>query len=215
MIGAKQTDMIVGVDIHWVLVPAPPLPSPIPTPLPHPFVGLVHDLAGMVAGSAMSGLLGDFKGITLINKLPAASTGTDGTNMMTMPHLPMPPGVAWAPVPAGLKPPIPGKAPDPGLPSPIPTNDATMITGSKTVYISGTNACRLGDLSMSCAEPVRMPSSSVIAVPKGLPVLIGGPPALDFTAAAMGMLRSKWVSDRLHSILRAAPNSWRSKLICF
>jgi len=90
-----------------------------------------------------------------------------------------------------------------------------MITGSKTVHIGGSNACRLGDLSMSCGEPVRLPSSTSIAFPWGPPVLIGGPPALDFWAAGPGMIRSQWVSGRLHGLFRATQGSWRSKIICF
>jgi RHS repeat-associated protein len=215
MIGAKWLDLIVGVDIHWVMVPVPPAP-PIPTPLPHPFAGLIFDPAGLVVGAAMSAFTSGFsKGVTLINKMPAASTGTEGTNLMVLPHFPMPPGVVWAPVPAGLKPPIPGKAPDPGLPTPIPSNDATIITGSKTVYIGGSNAARLGDMVMSCGEPVRLPSSTVIAIPMGPPVLVGGPPALDFWAAMGSLIKSSWVSGRLNAIFNKAGQSWRSKLICF
>ena len=42
MPAAKQGDQIVGVDIHIVMIPAPPGP-PIPTPLPSPFMGLISD----------------------------------------------------------------------------------------------------------------------------------------------------------------------------
>lgn len=38
---AKEGDMIVGVDTHIVMVPAPPAP-PVPTPLPHPFSGQLN-----------------------------------------------------------------------------------------------------------------------------------------------------------------------------
>lgn len=214
---------VVGIDIHWVFVPSPA--GPIPTPLPHPFTGIIKDWLGAAIGAAISGALSavlgsGFQGPVLINNIPAANTGTDGTNTPVMPHFPTPPGTSWAPVPAGIKPPIPGKPPDPGVPTPTPSNDTTMITGSKTVYISGTNACRLGDLSMSCGEPLRLPSSTSIAFPLGSPVLIGGPPALDLTAALMGMIRTEWVSGRLRSAVtrvfgegsRAA--RWINKAIC-
>lgn len=36
---------------------------------------------------------------------------------------------------------------------------------------------------MSCGEPIRAPSSVVIATPKGGPVLVGGPPAVDLLTA--------------------------------
>ncbi len=54
MIAAKFMDMVVGVDIHWVLVPAPPSPAPIPTPLPHPFTGVVFDPGGLIVGALIS-----------------------------------------------------------------------------------------------------------------------------------------------------------------
>ena len=39
----------------------------------------------------------------------------------------------------------------------------------------------------------------MLAVPKGAPILIGGPPSLDLVAAALGSLRTRFVSDSLHS----------------
>jgi RHS repeat-associated protein len=214
MIGAKWFDIAIGVDIHFVLVPAPPAP-PIPTPLPHPFVGLIFDPTGLIVGSVIGAVTGACKGATLINKMPAATTGTEVTNKMVMPHFPMPPGIMWAMIPSGPKPPIPGEVPPVPVPVPVPTNDGTIITGSKTVYISGSNAARLGSMAMTCAEPVRLPSTNIIAIPMGPPVLIGGPPALDFMAAAMSFIKTKWISDKLHAFAGAHPESWRSKVICF
>ena len=224
MFGLTWMHPIVGVDIHWVMVPTPA--GPVPTPLPHPFTGVVFDPIGAAVSAAISGAMaaatgGPFKGPVLINMMPAANTGTDGTNTMVMPHFPTPPGTVWAPVPAGLKPPIPGKPPDPGVPTPVPSNDATMITGSKTVYIGGTNACRLGDLSMSCGEPVRLPSSTGIAFPWAAPVVIGGPPALDLMSAAFGFIRSSWMSGRLRGLTNKVlgegtrAGRWASRLVCF
>ena len=157
---------------------------------------------------------GGFTGPVLINNLPAANTGTEGTNKLVMPHFPMPPGIAWAPIPAAPKPPVPGKPPDPPTPTPVPSNDTILITGSKTVHIGGSNACRLGDLSMDCAEPVRLPTATVLAVPMGPPVLVGGPPALDLLAALLGAIRTKWITGRLRLLTGAFDGSWRSRLIC-
>lgn len=206
MIAAKFFDMVVGVDIHVVLVPTPG--GPVPTPLPHPFAGLIFDPAGFAIGSALSG------GAAFINGMPCANTGTEGTNKMIMPHIPTPPGTAWAPVPAAPKPPVPGKPPDPPAPTPTPSNDTVLITGSKTVHIGGTNACRLGDMAMDCAEPVRIPNGAVIAVPMGMPVLVGGPPALDLLAGLMAAVRTKFVTGALRRLTRAAEGSWRAKIIC-
>ena len=38
---AKQGDRVVAVDIHIVMIPAPPGP-PVPTPLPTPFAGMIN-----------------------------------------------------------------------------------------------------------------------------------------------------------------------------
>ena len=37
---ARQNDPVIGLDIHIVMIPAPPGPE-IPTPLPHPFTGKI------------------------------------------------------------------------------------------------------------------------------------------------------------------------------
>ncbi|MGQ9609781.1 MAG: DUF6531 domain-containing protein [bacterium] len=224
MIAAKFMDIVVGVDIHWVLVPAPPSPSPIPTPLPHPFTGVIFDPVGIIAGAAISAASSvvfgtPFNGPVLINSMPAANTGTGCTNKLVMPHFPTPPGVGWAPVPGGIKPPIPGKPPSPPIPSPVPTNDGIIITGSKTVYFSGNNAARLGSRVMSCGDPVRLPSSTVLALPMGAPVLVGGPPALDFMAVFMGMLKTQWAAARLHGLVSRVRNArlrnFLHRAVCF
>ncbi|HMA63815.1 MAG TPA: DUF6531 domain-containing protein, partial [Chitinispirillaceae bacterium] len=197
MIGAKWFDMVIGVDIHWVNIPALPAP-PIPTPLPHPFIGLIFDPAGLAMGAAIGGIMGSFKGVTLINKMPAAATGTEATNKLVMPHIFMPPGLGWAP-----------------MSMPMPGNEGSIFTGSKTVYIDGSNAARLGDKVLTCSEPVPLPTSTVIAIPMGPPVLIGGPPAMDFGTLAMSWVRTKFFSNILHKVLRAASGSKLSKVICF
>jgi len=37
---ARQNDNVVGIDIHIVMIPAPPGPE-VPTPLPHPYAGKI------------------------------------------------------------------------------------------------------------------------------------------------------------------------------
>jgi RHS repeat-associated protein len=59
---------------------------------------------------------------------------------------------------------------------------------------------------MSCSDPVRLPSSALIAIPKGLPVLVGGPPAFDWaTAAKAFFLRNKWTAGLLHQLVSLLP----------
>ncbi len=74
---AKQGDQITAIDMHIVLVPAPPGP-PVPTPLPHPFSGMLS-----------SGLSMTVK----IMGMPAATVGSTANN--TPPHLPTPPGTSF------------------------------------------------------------------------------------------------------------------------
>lgn len=66
---AKQTDKIVALDIHIILIPTPA--GPVPTPLPHPFMGLID-----------SNCSTDVK----IMNMPAAVMGSMATN--TPPHIP-------------------------------------------------------------------------------------------------------------------------------
>jgi len=74
---AKLGDQVVAVDIHIVMVPAPPGP-PVPTPLPHPF-------SGMLSGNLSSNVK--------IMGQPAATVGSTADNMP--PHIPTPPGTAF------------------------------------------------------------------------------------------------------------------------
>ncbi len=74
---AKQGDQVIAIDMHLVLVPAPPGP-PVPTPLPHPF-------SGMLNGSLSS----DVK----VMGQPAATVGSTADNSPA--HIPTPPGTAF------------------------------------------------------------------------------------------------------------------------
>ena len=190
MIAAKFGDPVLGIDIHAVTLP-PPAP-PAPAPLPHPFVGVVFDPLGAAMGAAMGAIFGG--GPVLVNGMPCGNTGTD---VKGMPHFPTPPGIA----------PHASDAPT--------GNEGSLITGSKTVTFAGASQSRTGSIVMSCSYPVNLPTSVCLAVPMGMPVLIGGPEAVDWAAAATQGIRTKWVSDKLHSLLGAATGSWRSKVICF
>jgi RHS repeat-associated protein len=185
---AKFGDPVLGVDIHMVLVPAPPAPAPIPTPLPHPFVGVVFDPLGAAIGAAL-GLAFGGGGPVLINYMPCGNTGTE---VKGVPHFPTPPGVSFAP-------------------NDIPSNDGTLIFGSKTVTMAGSSIARLTDLVMTCNFPINLPTSVCMAVPMGAPVLVGGPPSMDWFAAITKAIRTRWFSDMLHKVTGGR----FSKVICF
>ncbi len=191
MIAAKFGDPVLGIDIHAV-TPPPPAP-PAPTPLPHPFVGVVFDPIGAAVGAAMGAVFGG-GGAVIVNGMP---TGNTGTEVKGIPHIPTPPGVA----------PHPSDAPT--------GNEGTLVTGSKTVDFAGSSQSRTLSSVMSCNYPINLPTSVCMAVPMGAPVLIGGPEAVDFTAAATQAVRTKWVSGKLHAATGAAKGSKRSKFICF
>jgi len=213
-------DMVLGLDIHFEMVP---MPAPVPTPLPNPFVGMVFDpgglLTGQAMGLAMALLTGTApKGPVLVNSMPATTCGTNAKNSLGVPHILMPPGTAWAPMPKLPKPAIKGPPPPPGPPV-APEGDAISVFGSQTVSMMGSSAVRMGDKSMSCGEPVRLPSSTVLAIPKGPPVMTGGPPALSISDAIGALLKSKWIAGYLHDLLsRMSPGRLRNILswaVCF
>src|SRR5689334_5455998 len=81
---AKQGDQVTALDIHIVLVPAPPGP-PIPTPLPHPFQGIVN---------------GNLSPNVNVMGMPAATVSSTADN--TPPHLPTPPGTAFVIPPTNM-----------------------------------------------------------------------------------------------------------------
>jgi uncharacterized Zn-binding protein involved in type VI secretion len=73
--------------------------------------------------------------------LPAATVTSIADNMP--PHFPTPPGVSF------VKP---------------PTNKATIIIGSPTVFINNKPAARNGDTALTCNDPVDLPVGKVVAV---------------------------------------------------
>ncbi|HEY8432808.1 MAG TPA: hypothetical protein VIL20_30765, partial [Sandaracinaceae bacterium] len=60
MLASKQTDPVVGVDVHWEMVPTPA--GPIPTPIPNPFIGMIFDPVGLAVGLALGNAIGALTG---------------------------------------------------------------------------------------------------------------------------------------------------------
>ena len=164
MLAAKHFDPVVGVDIHLI---QPPGPVP-PVPIPHPFVGFLMDPADYIpiVGSTV-----------LINGMHRAQAGTAGK--CVPPHIPI--GGVFVPPPPG--------------------NECEMFMGSATVIIDGEVQSFMGLPALSCQsigmpsiprltpkkktipKCLMLPTSQVIAIPAGPPVMIGGPP----TISMMGM----------------------------
>lgn len=168
-LAATWGDLVVGVDLHNVLVPTPG--GPVPVPLPHPFIGLTGDPAGalvsgltnQLASMATGGAVGPKPGAVLVNGLPVMTTADLSRNAPGLAHTPMPPGTAFASPPSG---------------------EGIHDFGSLTVAAGGAGVVRAGDPVRSCADPAPLPTSAVIAIPKGRPVLVGGPPGVNVAEAA-------------------------------
>ena len=163
MPAAKHFDPILGVDIHII---QPPGPVP-PVPIPHPWVGFVMDPFDYapILGSTV-----------LINGVHRAQAGTEGKNAPK--HIPIG-GVFVKP----------------------PANECEMFMGSSTVCIDGDAQSYMGLPGLDCQcigmppiprlkkkSPIPslvLPTSVVLPIPVGPPVLIGGAPTVSLMALGM------------------------------
>jgi RHS repeat-associated protein len=149
----KHFDPIIGIDIHIVT-----LPPGVPTPMPHPHIGLIIDPMDYIPFLGASVFIGPF---------PRASAGTAGKSF---PHIPM--GGPF------VKPPM---------------NESEIFMGSATVLADGDPlsytalpvlTCQdVGMFSPPRKKPRRsfgmmLPTTVVIGIPLGMPVLVGGPPTI-------------------------------------
>ncbi|MXN75843.1 type IV secretion protein Rhs [Burkholderia sp. 4701] len=131
---------------------------------------------------------------------------TAGTHSFHVPGLHFPLGEAFAPPPPE---------------NPLPSDDAESYMGSRTVLANNDPMSFMALPAMSCwsvgMEPPShngahtersypsMPSSVMLPIPAGRPVLVGGPPVMNMAAAAKGLFKafqgSKWakaLADKLH-----------------
>ncbi|MGZ2747564.1 RHS repeat-associated core domain-containing protein [Burkholderia stagnalis] len=131
---------------------------------------------------------------------------TAGTHSFHVPGLHFPLGEAFAPPPPE---------------DPLPSDDAESYMGSRTVLANNDPMSFMALPAMSCwsvgLEPPphngahtersypSMPSSVMLPIPAGRPVLVGGPPVMNMAAAAKGLFKafqgSKWakaLADKLH-----------------
>lgn len=189
MIAAKHFDPVLGVDIHII---QPPGPVP-PVPIPHPFVGMLIDPSEYVP------IIG---GTVKVNGMMRGVAGTGGKAIP--PHIPIG-GVFVVP----------------------PGNECEMFMGSATVAVDGDPQSRLGDPVLSChsvgmpsiprlkihAKPktLMLPTSVVLAVPMGPPVLVGGPPTISLSGMAMkfGMAALGKVMKKLRKLQKAS-KKWKA-----
>lgn len=205
MIAAKQYDMVIGVDIHLV---QPPGPSP-PIPIPHPFVGMVFDPMEFIP----------FVGADIfVNGMPAAGAGGGGVALPV--HIPIG-GTFIKPV----------------------DSDCEVFMGSSTVTINGSPMSFMGMPTLSCScigmppppRPkkkggkvgLKLPTSTLLAIPAGPVVLVGGPPTVSLMDIAMkGAMMgfkffkktklSKKISNKIHEaaskVTKHLPENMRNKI---
>ena len=106
-------------------------------------------------------------------------------------------------------------------PDPDPSNDAEAYMGSKTVLANNDPMAFLALPAMSCwavgleppthngahtkREHLSLPTSFMLPIPTGRPVLVGGPPIVNMAALAKGLFKafrgSEWaraLADKLH-----------------
>ncbi len=206
-IASKWLDIVVGLDLHMEMVPTP---APVPTPFPHPFMGLIFDPMGLIMDELIAQVTAWATdtpvdpGKVWIAGLPATVTGDEVS--MPVPHIFIPPGLSWAPVPRAPKPVIglKGKLPMPDPPIP-PPSDALLMLGSQTVSMMGSNPVRMGEVALTCSDPVRLPTGVVMSTGMAKVVMIGGPPGINWQQvmmmAGMRALRSKWAAGKLHGVI--------------
>ncbi|SOE98662.1 RHS repeat-associated core domain-containing protein [Burkholderia sp. OK233] len=146
---------------------------------------------------------------------------TAGTHAYHVPGLHFPLGESFAPPPAK---------------DPEPSNDGESYMGSKTVLANNDPMSFMALQALSCwsigMEPPphngahtdrsypSMPSSVMLPIPAGRPVLVGGPPVMNMAATAKGLFKSfqgsdwaKALADKLHlksgflrcNVLKAEP----------
>ncbi|NRO97450.1 type IV secretion protein Rhs [Paraburkholderia sp. NMBU_R16] len=117
-------------------------------------------------------------------------------------------------------------------PDPLPSNDAESYMGSRTVLANNDPMSFMALPAMSCwatgMEPpphngahtkrihLSMPSSVMLPIPGGRPVLVGGPPVMNMIAAGKGLFKAFRGSKWAHSLadkLRLKPGFLRCKVL--
>ncbi len=200
---SKQMDPVLGVDIHII---QPPGPVP-PIPIPHPFIGMVLDpmeFAPIIGATV------------IVHGMPAAIAGVECKCIP--PHIPL--GGAFVP------------------PAPPPASEGELFMGSSTVSFDGDAASYMGLMAITCqsvgvpAPPrpnpkkkktpdgkLMLPTSVVLPIPGGPPVLIGGAPtiftmafAMKIGLAALGKMFKKFAGSNLAKKLKDKFKKARQKM---
>lgn len=177
LLASSHLNLLIGLDVHIVMVPSPA--GPVPTPLPHPFVGYVFDIGDLIP---------KFGATVFVNyKFRACSFTTGMLGMLK--HLPMPPGVSFSPKPIGhdsynffgsLKVKSEGN---------LMAVSPFSVMSCNCIGIPLTLSVKPGK-SYRPVATTYAPTSASIPIPTGLPVLVGGPYVPDLMGMLMNLLMS-------------------------
>ncbi|KVV43713.1 type IV secretion protein Rhs [Burkholderia ubonensis] len=170
-------------------------------------------LAGDIAHAAGAGVgMGSMAGRPIfVNGMLRATAGTHAFHVPTL-HFPL--GESFAP------------------PDPDPSNDSEAYMGSKTVLANNDPMAFAGLPAMSCwavgleppmhngahakREHLSLPTSVMLPIPTGRPVIVGGPPIVNMAALAKGLFKafrgSKW-ARALANELHLKPGFLRCKVL--
>ncbi|WP_149304100.1 DUF6531 domain-containing protein [Pareuzebyella sediminis] len=179
---------VLGIDIHFVLVPTPA--GPVPTPLPHPFIGMVLDPMDYIPPFNLPvPFIGPVPigSRTKVNGLHKGNAGTAGI-LNALIHLPIGGPTFATP--------------------PLINHDSSNFFGSTRVNAEGSYMTPAGFMVMTCNDigmpltlkpgetcrtpiPGRyLPLSASIPLPAGRPVMVGGPYAPDLMTIIMSLAMS-------------------------
>ena len=155
---AKHLDVVLGIDVHIVLIPSPA--GPIPTPIPHPYVGMLMDPMDYVPklGTAIR-----------VNGVPRAVAGTSGVAMV--PHIPM--GGPFMKPPTNESEMFMGSMSvnadgDPMSFAPLPVLSCQDIGMPAPARLK----------KKSVAKSLMLPTGIVMPIPTGPMVMVGGAPTI-------------------------------------
>ena len=186
MTAAKHTDPIIGMDMHMI---QPPPPAP-PMMVPIPVAGMVMDPADYQQGACT----------VFVNGLPRARAGT--RCMLSPPHVPV--GGTFV------------------MP---PTNEAEMQQGSATVLADGDAMSAMGHAVLGChdigapapmrpwrtdtARSLMMAAHTVMPIPGGAPVNVGGAPTIMARPPRGDVRRTERRGVAVRRSVRAADRRYR------
>lgn len=163
MPAAKHFDPVLGIDIHLI---QPPGPVP-PVPIPHPFIGIIIDAFDYLPWIG---------GSVYVNGVMRAQAGTEAKGIPK--HIPIG-GIFVIP----------------------PSDEGEMFMGSATVEVDGDAFSYMALPLLTCHSvgippiprlkranenrSLLAPTTVVLPIPLGMPVLVGGPPTISLMALGM------------------------------